>query len=178
MLKRLAMWSSYSLCGDEWEGLNVVTNHSRREDAWPHKLLGAHTEFNPSEGLQRPGANAWIGAPPPPRLVNPASAPGEKIDKQKKKEKKGLQHEKVERPREIGALESSGPIAYATFATRLIQHTANEVTYLPRPNLLLKFAPTSLLGRRPLQGVRPGAMPPPPCPPPPSLRHCVYPRRT
>ena len=72
-----------------------------------------------TEGLQRPRANAWIGAPPPPppthhtglhgwrlwgsgcppRLVNPASAPGGKNDKQKKKKKKkGLQHEKVERP--------------------------------------------------------------------------------
>ena len=72
-----------------------------------------------------------LGSPPPPRLVNPASAPGEKIDKQKKKsKKKGVQHEKVERPREIGALGSSGPIAYATFATRLIQHTAMKSLYL------------------------------------------------
>ena len=53
-----------------------------------------------SEGLQRPGPNACIGAPPPPpRLVNPASAPGKK-DRQAKKEKekkKGLQHEKKSR---------------------------------------------------------------------------------
>ena len=52
-----------------------------------------------SEGLQRQGANAWSGAPPP-RLVNPASAPGEKKStskaKKKKKKKKSLQHEKVE----------------------------------------------------------------------------------
>ena len=47
-----------------------------------------------------------------------------------KKKEKGLQHEKVERPREIGALESSGPIAYDTFATRLIQHTAMKSLYL------------------------------------------------
>ena len=58
------------------------------------------------EGLQRPGANACIGAPPPP---------GEKIDKQKeKKEKKGRQQEKEKKDphRERGALESAGSIAY------------------------------------------------------------------
>ena len=98
--------------------------------------------------------------PPPPRLINSASAPGGKIDKQKQN-KKSLQHEKVERPREIGALESSGPIAYATFATRLIQHTAMMSLYL---FALFKIRPYKL-GRRPLQGLRPGAMPPPAPPP-------------
>ena len=42
--------------------------------------------------------------------------------------KKGLKHEKVERPREIGALQRSGPIAYATFATRLIHRPVVEGT--------------------------------------------------
>ena len=116
-----------------------------------------------TEGLQRPGANAWIG---PPRLVNPASAPGEK----NRQAKKGLQHEKVERPREIGALESSGPIAYATFATRLIQH-CNEVTLLICLGLIffLKFAPTSWAGA-PSKACARG--PWPPLPPP--VRHCAH----
>ena len=51
--------------------------------------------------------------------------PGE-IDKGGKKEKKGLQQTKEKkhplRHRERGALESAGPVAYATFATRLIRH--------------------------------------------------------
>ena len=93
--------------------------------------------------------------PPPPFGK---SSPGEKIDKQKKKnKKKGLQHEKVERLREIGALESSGPIAYATLATRLIQHTAMKSLYL---FALFKIRPYKL-SRRPLQGLCPRAMAPP-----------------
>ena len=56
------------------------------------------------------------------------------------------------------------PIAYATFATRLIRATAmKSLTYLPRPNFLFKIRPYKL-ARRPLQGLRPGAMPPLPPP--------------
>ena len=79
-----------------------------------------------------------LGAAPPPRLVNPA--PGGKKSTSKKKKK-------IKGPREIGALESSGPIAYATFATRLIiQHTAMKSLYLfaYRPNLLFKIRPYKL----------------------------------
>ena len=56
------------------------------------------------------------------------AGPGEKIDKQIKtnKTKKGLQQTKEKNPplrhRERGALESAEPVAYATFATRLIRH--------------------------------------------------------
>ena len=46
--------------------------------------------------------------------------PGGKIDKQKKKKKQKKKHPL--RHRERGALESAGPVAYATFATRLIRH--------------------------------------------------------
>ena len=87
-------------------------------------------------------------APPPPRLVNPASAPGEKIDKQKKnrqakqKKKKKKVFSTKKTPREIGALESSGPIAFAP----------------------LKFAPTSWAGASSKACAR---GPWPPCPPPP-----------
>ena len=51
--------------------------------------------------------------------------PGRKIDKQKKKKKRSSTNKRKEtplRPRERGALESAGPVAYATFATRLIRH--------------------------------------------------------
>ena len=79
------------------------------------------------------GLHGWrlwdSGCAPPPHLVNPASAPGKKIDKQIKK--KGLQQEKEKKDphRERGALESAGPIAYATFAARLIRH-CNVVTLI------------------------------------------------
>ena len=90
--------------------------------------------------------------PPPPRLVNPASAPGEKIDKQRKR------HPGTKKtPREIGALESSGPVAFAP----------------------LKFAPTSWAGA-PSKACARG--PCPPCPPPPRyatarqklLKKCLF----
>ena len=119
-----------------------------------------------TEGLQRPGANACIGAPPPPpelapplphrptRLAPPPFAPpfgknkpfgpGKKSTS-KKKRKKGLQPEKDKKDplmhRESGALGSAA----------------------------FKISPYKL-GGRPLQGWRPGAMVPPR--PPPSVRHC------
>ena len=80
-----------------------------------------------TEGLQRPGANACIGAPPPELAFRQLAHRQAK----KKKKKKGK-----ERP----------PIAPS-----------------------FKIRPYKL-GRRPLQGLRPGAMAPLP---PPSARHWV-----
>ena len=104
------------------------------------KIIKYLIQWRP-EGLQRPGVNAWIGAAP--RLVNPASAPGGKNRqaKKQKKTKKSLQKKTKKTPREIGALESSGPIAFAPF----------------------KFAPTSWAGA-PSKACARG--PWPPCPPP------------
>ena len=92
-----------------------------------------------------PGEQCLDRRPPPPRLVNPAFTTGEKIDKQKKKERKKVFSTKTT-PREIGALESSGPIAFAP----------------------LKFAPTSWAGA-PSKACARGPWPPLP---PPSVRHC------
>ena len=88
-----------------------------------------------TDGLQRPGANACIA--PPPELAFP---PGRKIDKQKKKRSSERKDPLMHRERGAHSI-------YATFAR-------------------LKFAPTFKirpykLGRRPLQGLRPGAMAPP-----------------
>ena len=56
------------------------------------------------EGLQRPGANAWIGAPPP-FGVNPASAPGEKNRQAKKKRSSA----RTRHPGRSGLLKARGP---------------------------------------------------------------------
>ena len=109
------------------------------------------------------------GAPPPPPFGKSCIRP---CGKHRQAKKKGLQQEKEKKDppkdphRERGALESAGPIAYATFAARLIRH-CNEVTLLnlPRPNFLFKIRPYKL-GRHPLQGLRPGAMQGPLRPPP------------
>ena len=95
--------------------------------------------------------------PPPPCLVNPASAPGEKIDKQKKK--KSLQHEKDTQG-------DRGPWKLGAHSIMLwvIQH-CNEVTLLICLGLIffLKFAPTSWAGA-PSKACARG--PWPPLPPP------------
>ena len=91
--------------------------------------------------------------PPPLRLVNPASAPGGKRCSARKR-KEGC-----------GALESTGPIAYATFAARLIRH-CNEVTLIICLGLIffLKFAPISWAGapsKACARGPCPPSAPPP-----------------
>ena len=93
-----------------------------------------------SRGSPAPGGQC-LDRRPPPRLVNPASASGKKIDKQKKKKKKKVFSTK-KTPREIGALESSGPIAFAP----------------------LKFAPTSWAGA-PSKACARGSWHPPAPPP-------------
>ena len=155
---------------------------------WGHFIQRMFSEGQwRSEGLQRPGANAWIGAPPPelapplphrptlglgvrpppPPFGKSCIRPMAKNRQAKKKKKKGLQQEKEKKDphRERGALESAGPIAYATFAARLIRH-CNEVTLLIGLGLIffLKFAPISWAGA-PSKACARG--PCPPCPPPP-----------
>ena len=85
--------------------------------------------------------------PPPPEL---AVHPGEKIDKQKKREKKCLRQEKGKKD-PLMHRERGPHSIYATFARLKFA-------------LTLKIRPYKL-GRCPLQGLRPGAMAPP-CPPP------------
>ena len=121
-----------------------------------------------SEGLQRPGANACIGAPPPPELapplphrptrlaplglgVRPPSPFGKSCirpwEKNRQAKKKGLQQEK------------------GTFAARLIRH-CNEVTLIICLGLIffLKFAPIS--AGAPSKACARGHAPPYPPPPP------------
>ena len=69
-----------------------------REENLTNRMVKIYDRPNRSAVARVSSARGpMLGAapPPPPRLVNPASAPGEKVDKQKKR-KKGLQHEKVE----------------------------------------------------------------------------------
>ena len=91
------------------------------------------------EGLQRPGANACIGAPPlgAPPLIKPNTlALGQKSTSKKEKKKRVFNlKENIKAPlmhMERGALGSAA----------------------------IKISPYTL-GGRPLQGLRPGAMPPP-----------------
>ena len=128
------------------EGVSSWTNEKERQlcQLWREEM---HLYQWRAEGLQRPGANACIGAPPPPELAFP---PGGKIERKKKVFGKNKKRKTPLMHRERGAHS-----IYATFAR-------------------LKFAPTFKirpykLARRPLQGLRPGAMAP--LPPPPSVRH-------
>ena len=80
-----------------------------------------------------PSGVARVSSARGPMLASPPPPPGGKIDKQKK--------EKVfskKKKRERGALESAGPIAYATFAARLIRH-CNEVTLIICLGLIFFF---------------------------------------
>ena len=97
-----------------------------------------------SEGLQRPGANAWSGAPPPVWGENPASALAGGGGESTSKQKNGLQHEKVETQGDRGPLKARDP---EHMLLLLLVH-CNELTLLICLGLIffLKFAPTSWAG--------------------------------
>ena len=67
-----------------------------------------------------------LGVRPPPRLVNLAPPLGKKSTSKKKVFSTKSRKTRVE-SRKCGALESAGPIAYATYATRLIRGTAKSL---------------------------------------------------
>ena len=108
-----------------------------------------------------------LGVRPPPRFGKSCIRPWGKNRQAKKRKKRGLHHEKVERPK-------LGPHSICYFCYyRLIRH-CNEVTLLICLGLIffLKFAPTSWAGA-PSKACAGGHDPPPPLPPPPSARHYV-----
>ena len=105
------------------------------------------------EGLQRPGAKACMGAPPPELAPPPPPLFFLKRSSTRKTEKTDpLTH------RERGARSICYFCYYVNPALKW-----SHFTYLPRPNFLCKISPYKL-GGRPLQGLRPGAMPPAPPP--------------
>ena len=61
---------------------------------------------------------------------------GKKLTSTKKKEKKRVFNK--QKKRERGALESAGPVAYATFATRLIRHCLNPLSTVAKLRTRIK----------------------------------------
>ena len=98
------------------------------------------------EGLQLPGTNAWIGAPPP--FGKSCIRPWEKNRQAKKKWRRKKRSSARKRHVTQG---DRGP-------WKLEAHSIRPIKIRPYK-----------LGRRPLQALHPGAMAPPA--PPPSVRH-------
>ena len=98
--------------------------------------------------------------PPAPPFGKSCIRPWENKRQAKKKKKRSSARKKKKDPHGIG---SAGPIAYATFATRLIRH-CNEVTLIICLGLIsfLKFAPISWAGAPSKACARGPWSPPPP----------------